>query len=51
MTGRLTRNPERAAQDIGADLGSIAATLEIADLWPDRHDGYDLTDRILERRR
>jgi hypothetical protein len=41
----------RAARDIAADLGSIAATVEIADLWPDRHDGYDLTDRILERRR
>jgi hypothetical protein len=40
----------RAAQDIAADLGSIAATIEIADLWPERDDGYDLTDRILERR-
>ena len=41
----------RAAEDIAADLTSIAATVELADLWPDRYDGYDLTDRILERRR
>jgi hypothetical protein len=32
-------------------LGHVAKTVEIVDLWPDRHDGYDLTDRILERRR
>jgi hypothetical protein len=41
----------RAAQDIAASLGSIAAMVELVDLWPDCHDGYDLTDRILERRR
>jgi Toprim-like len=41
----------RAAQDIAASLGPIAAVVELVDLWPDRHDGYDLTDRILERRR
>jgi hypothetical protein len=39
-----------AAQNIAASLGSIAASIELADLWPDRQDGYDLTDRILERR-
>jgi DNA primase len=27
------------AEDIAADLGSIAATVEIADLWPERDDG------------
>lgn len=41
----------RAAQDIAASLRPIATTVEVADLWPDRNDGYDLTDRILERRR
>ena len=32
-------------------LLSAATAVEIVDLWPDRDDGYDLTDRILERRR
>jgi hypothetical protein len=41
----------RAAEQIHACLRAAAITSEIVDLWPDRHDGYDLTDRILECRR
>jgi hypothetical protein len=41
----------KAAQTIAADLRGVAATVEVVDLWPGRGDGYDLTDRILERRR
>jgi hypothetical protein len=40
----------RAAQRIAASLEPVAAAVEIVDLCPDREDGYDLTDRILERR-
>jgi hypothetical protein len=39
-----------AAHEIATSLGHVAEAVEIVDLWPDRHDGYDLTDRILERR-
>ena len=41
----------RAAGEIATSLARAAKTVELVDLWPDRHDGYDLTDRILERRR
>jgi hypothetical protein len=40
----------RAAQEIAASLEPAAAAIEIVDLSPERDDGYDLTDRILERR-
>ncbi|MGI8559040.1 MAG: toprim domain-containing protein [Solirubrobacteraceae bacterium] len=40
-----------AADEIAKGLHAAAVPTEIIDLWPDRHDGYDLTDRILERRR
>jgi hypothetical protein len=40
----------RAARRIARSLERVAA-VETADLWPERTDGYDLTDRILERRR
>jgi hypothetical protein len=41
----------RAANQIHASLRAAAISSEIVDLWPDRDDGYDLTDRIVERRR
>jgi hypothetical protein len=41
----------RAAVEIAKSLRAAAIPTEVVDLWPDRHDGYDLTDRILERRR
>ena len=41
----------RAAEEIATSLSPAASAIELVDLWPDRHDGYDLTDRILERRR
>jgi DNA primase len=41
----------RAAHQIATSLGHAAKAVELVDMWPDRHDGYDLTDRILERRR
>ena len=41
----------RAAQEIATSLSPAVSALELVDLWPDRGDGYDLTDRILERRR
>lgn len=41
----------RAAGEIATALGAASIPTEIVDLWPDRNDGYDLTDRILERRR
>ena len=34
----------RAAQRIERDLTAVARTVTIADLAPERHDGYDLTD-------
>jgi Toprim domain-containing protein len=41
----------RAAGEIATALRAASIETEIVDLWPDRNDGYDLTDRILERRR
>lgn len=41
----------RAAEQIHASLRAAAITSEIVDIWPDRDDGYDLTDRIVERKR
>jgi putative DNA primase/helicase len=41
----------RAAHEIATSLAPMAGTVDLIDLWPDREDGYDLTDRILERRR
>jgi len=41
----------RAAQRIATALEPVAATVEVIDLWPERNDGYDLTDRIVERRK
>ncbi len=41
----------RAAKDIASSLDETADGAEVVDLWPGRDDGYDLTDRILERRR
>lgn len=41
----------RAAEQIHGSLRAAAITSEIVDLWPDRDDGYDLTDRIVERKR
>ena len=41
----------RAANEIATSLTRVAEAVNLIDLWPDRHDGYDLTDRILERRR
>ena len=41
----------RAAHQIAASLRPTAKTVDRVDLSPDRHDGYDLTDRILEQRR
>jgi hypothetical protein len=40
-----------AADHIAASLRPAARTVDVIDLWPTRDDGYDLTDRILERRR
>jgi Toprim-like len=41
----------RAANEIAESLERTAEEIDVVDLWPDRNDGYDLTDRILERRR
>jgi hypothetical protein len=41
----------RATDEIVESLRAAAVLTDVVDLWPDRHDGYDLTDRILERRR
>jgi len=41
----------RAADEIATSLRAAAIPTDVVDLWPDRRDGYDLTDRILERRR
>jgi len=41
----------RTASEIATRLRATAIPTEVIDLWPDRHDGYDLTDRILERHR
>jgi Toprim-like len=40
----------RAGDEIAASLSDTAEAVEVVDLWPGRADGYDLTDRILERR-
>jgi hypothetical protein len=40
-----------AAEQIATSLYPAAAAVQIVDLWPGRHDGYDLTDRLVERRR
>lgn len=40
----------RAGDDVATSLQAAAVTAEVVDLCPDRHDGYDLTNRILERR-
>lgn len=40
----------RAAVEIATSLQAAAIHAEVVDLCPDRHDGYDLTNRILERR-
>jgi hypothetical protein len=40
----------RAAEQIAASLGATVRALELIDLAPGHSDGYDLTDRILERR-
>jgi hypothetical protein len=41
----------RAAREVAASLAGVACSVHIIDLCPGRADGYDLTDRILERRR
>ena len=41
----------RAAREIAESLQIAGVSVEVVDLWPDRADGYDLTDRILEHRR
>jgi Toprim-like len=44
-------NPgRRAAEHIASSLAPFAARTDVIDLWPNRNDGYDLTDRILEWR-
>ncbi len=40
-----------AARRIAQDLVSVAAEVRIVDLAPERDDGYDLTDLLLEKRR
>jgi hypothetical protein len=40
-----------AAPEIAASLTPVATSVQVADLAPDRTDGYDLTNRIIERRR
>lgn len=40
-----------AAARIAASLSAAGIRVEVVDLAPDRSDGYDLTDRILEGRR
>jgi hypothetical protein len=39
-----------AAAQIASDLEAMATPTTV-DLWPDRDDGYDLTDRIVDRQR
>ncbi len=41
----------RAANEIAESFDKTVEGIDVVDLWPDRDDGYDLTDRILERRR
>jgi hypothetical protein len=40
----------RAADQIATSLEKPATSIDVVDLCPDRDDGYDLTDRILESR-
>jgi DNA primase len=40
-----------AAPQIAASLTPVATSVQVAELAPDRTDGYDLTNRIIERRR
>ncbi len=40
----------QAAREVATSLRAAAIPTDVVDLWPDRLDGYDLTDRILERR-
>ena len=40
----------QAADQIGASLRAAAIAADVIDLWPQRDDGYDLTDRILSQR-
>ncbi len=40
----------QAAEAISSSLAPFAARTDVIDLWPDRNDGSDLTDRILEWR-
>jgi hypothetical protein len=40
-----------AADQIATALAAADISNEVIDLWPERHDGYDLTDRIFEHRR
>jgi len=41
----------QAAHEVATSLRAAAIPTDVVDLWPDRLDGYDLTDRILERQR
>jgi hypothetical protein len=41
----------RAAGEVAKSLRAADIPTDVVDLWPDRGDGYDLTDRLLERRR
>ncbi len=41
----------RAAKEVATTLQAAGIPVDVVDLSPDRRDGYDLTDRILERRR
>jgi len=41
----------RVANEIATTLRPASIQTEVVDLWPDRSDGYDLTDRILDHRR
>jgi 5S rRNA maturation endonuclease (ribonuclease M5) len=41
----------RAAAQITASLRAAGIPVDAVDLAPGRHDGYDLTDRIIERKR
>jgi DNA primase len=39
-----------AAARVAAELDGVAATVRVVDLFPERNDGSDLTDYLLERR-
>ena len=40
----------QAARQIASDLERAADSVTVIDLDPERQDGYDITDRIRERR-